>query len=182
MRINWQNLDGKRQGISYEVPRLPSPVARLPRQGGISLIELVVFIVVIAVGLSAMVAAINYHTINSVDPVVQLRALECAQAKLDEIITRRFDENSATGGVPACGSAETNALACQGVSADADFDDVGDFNGQIDTSKTACTVSVTVVNDGAALGLANDQARRITVEAISPTNGRAVLSTYRTNF
>jgi len=141
-----------------------------------------VFIVVVAVALTAMISAFNHHVSNSVDPVVQMRALECAQAKLDEIMARKFDENTSTGGVPACGSAEDGAVACQGIAADAALDDVGDFNGQVDTSNSDCEISVTVTEAGADLGLAGDQARRITVDVSSPSNGQATLTVYRTNF
>ena len=149
---------------------------------GVTLIELVVFIIVLSVGLTAMVSALNNHLSNSVDPIVNIRALECAQAKLDEISARKYDENSPTGGVPACGSAEQGAVACLGIAPDGDFDDVGDYSNQVDSSNIDCVVSVSVVNAGGDLGLSPDQAKRITVDVISPGGGRATLSTYRTNF
>lgn len=149
---------------------------------GVTLIEMVVFIIVLSIGLTAMVAAMNNHLSNSVDPITNIRALECAQAKLDEISARKFDENSPTGGVPACDSAEVGAAACLGIVPDADFDDVGDYNGQVDNSDSNCTVSVSVVNGGGDLSLSAAQARRITVDVVSPGGGRATLSTYRANF
>ncbi|MCW8196634.1 type II secretion system protein [Proteobacteria bacterium 005FR1] len=151
-------------------------------QRGVTLIELVVFIVVVSIALTAMISAMNYNLVKSVDPVVQMRALECAQAKLDEISARKFDENSPTGGVPACGSAEAGAVACAGIAAEAQLDDVGDFAGQVDNSNPDCSISVTVVNAGGDLGLPADQARRVTVNVTSPGGGQATLSTYRSNF
>jgi MSHA pilin protein MshD len=129
-----------------------------------------------------MVTVMNNHLSNSVDPIVNTRALECAQAKLDEISARKYDENSPTGGVPACGSGESGSAACLGVVPDGDLDDVGDYNGQVDTVDSNCSIAVTVVNAGTDLGLSNDQARRITVDVTSPGGGRATLTTYRTNF
>jgi MSHA pilin protein MshD len=151
-------------------------------QRGVTLIELVVFIVVISIALTAMISAMNYNLVNSVDPVVQMRALECAQAKLDEISARKFDENSPTGGVPACGSAETGAVACVGIAAEAQLDDAGDFAGHLDNGNPDCSISVTVVEAGDHLGLPVDQARLVTVEVTSPGGGQATLSTYRSNF
>ena len=156
--------------------------AHHPLSRGVTLIEMVVFIVVLSIGLTAMVAVLNNHLSNSVDPIVNTRALECAQAKLDEISARKFDENSPTGGVPACGSGEVGAVPCLGIVPDGDFDDVGDFQGQLDNSDSNCSVSVTVTNAGGDLGLSADQARRITVDVTSPGGGYATLSTYRTNF
>lgn len=149
---------------------------------GVTLIETVVFIVVLSIGLTAMVKAMNNHLSNSVDPISNTRALECAQAKLDEISARKFDENSPTGGIPACGSAEQGSVACLGIVADSDFDDVGDYNNQVDNSDSNCSITVTVVNGGTDLGLSANQARRITVDVTSPGDGRTSLTTYRTNF
>lgn len=151
-------------------------------QTGVTLIELVVFIVVVSIGLTAMVLAMNNSLINSVDPIVQMRALECAQAKLDEISARKFDENSPTSGVPACGSAEVGATACAGIVPEAQLDDVGDFEGYSDSSNPDCSISVTVVEAGDDLGLAVPQARLVTVDVVSRGGGRAILSTYRSNF
>lgn len=151
-------------------------------QRGVTLIELVVFIVVLSIGLTAMVMAMSSHLINSVDPIVQMRALECAQAKLDEITARKFDESSPTGGVPACGSAESGASACTGIAPEAQLDDVGDFAGHSDNSNAECSISVTVVNAGSDLGLPDEQVRLVTVDVSSTGGGRATLSTYRTNF
>jgi MSHA pilin protein MshD len=151
-------------------------------QCGVTLIELVVFIVVVSIALTAMISAMNYNLIHSVDPVVQMRALECAQAKLDEISARKFDESSPTGGVPACGSAESGAVACTGIAAEGQLDDVGDFAGHIDNSNPDCSISVIVVDAGSDLGLPDEHARRVTVDVTSPGGGRAILSTYRTNF
>lgn len=155
-------------------------VAFRPQQRGITLIELIVFIVVVAIALTAMIAAINSSLIRSVDPVMDIRALECAQAKLDEITARKFDKNTPVGGVPACGSA--GAAACAGIAPDSTLDNVGAYTNHVDSSNPHCHIEVTVTAAGADLGLAADQARLITVRVRSSGGGSAVLSTYRTNF
>jgi len=150
---------------------------------GFTLIELIVAIVVISIALLALINVFNQASVNSVDPIVQVRALECAQAKMDEILARKFDENTPSGGVPACGSTDIGAVACLGITADAALDDVGDFQGYADNTLDQCQISVAVVNAGTELGLsANAQARRITVTVTSTGGGSAVLSAYRTNF
>ncbi|MBB3168756.1 type IV pilus modification PilV family protein [Simiduia aestuariiviva] len=151
-------------------------------QRGVSLIELIVFIVVVSIALVAFIKVFNQSVINSVDPIVQITGLELAQSKLDEVLARKFDENTPTGGVPACGSAEPGASACAGISADAGYDDVGDFNGQVDTAVAGYSVATTVVNAGADLGLAADQARRITVVVSLPNGETVQLATYKVNF
>lgn len=150
--------------------------------GGVTLIELIVFIVIVSIALGALLSVFNHSVSRSVDPIVQARALECAQSKLEQILARKFDENSPTGGVPACGSAETNAVACAGITSDAAYDDVGDYNGQIDNSNADCEITVSVTNAGADLGLSADQARLIRVDVSSPGGGSATLSVYKANF
>lgn len=161
-----------------------SALGQPPRsQSGVSLLELVVFIVVVSIALGALFSVFNHAMINSVDPMIQVRALECAQAKMDEVIARKFDENTPTGGVPACGSAETGAIGCNGIAVDAGYDDIGDYNGQnfVDGD---CDVDVAVIAEGTDLGLADDASlvRLITVTSNMPDGNTVRISAYRTNF
>ncbi len=150
---------------------------------GFTLLELIVVIVVLSIALTALIRVFNQAAVNSIDPVVQIRALECAQAKMDQVLARKFDENTPSGGVPACGSADAGAVNCSGITVEAALDDVGDFQGHVDNSLDQCQISVEVINAGTQLGLgSNDQARRITVTVNSTGGGSAVLSAYRTNF
>jgi MSHA pilin protein MshD len=152
-------------------------------QSGVSLFELVVFIVVVSIAFGTLFSVFNHSMVNSVDPMIKVRALECAQAKLDEVTARKFDENTPTGGVPACGSAETGAVACSGIAVDADFDDIGDYNGQnfVDGD---CDVTIAVVGEGTDLGMADDASlvRLITVTSTMPDGNTVMLSAYHTNF
>lgn len=149
-------------------------------QKGVTLLETVVFIVVVSIALGALLTTFNESVSKSTDPVIRLKALEKAQALMDEILVRKFDENTPTGGVPACDSSE--GTLCAGITPDADFDDVGDYHGFLDGSDPSYPVSVTVVNAGAEIGIANTQARRITITASSPNSNDVVLSAYKVNF
>ncbi len=143
------------------------------RQLGVTLIEMVIFMVVVSIALGALFSVFNHAMINSVDPIIRVRALECAQAKLDEIIARKFDQNTPTGGIPACGSAEIGATPCAGIVVSGGFDDIADYNGQnfVDGD---CNVDVVVSGD--------DTTRLVTVTSVAPDGSNIVLSTYRTNF
>ena len=146
---------------------------------GFTLVETIMFIVVVSIALVALLRVFNQAISGSVDPVIRVRALELAQAQLDDILARKFDENTPTGSVPRCGSA--SAPACAGIVADTDYDDVGDFNGFVDNSFAGHRVSVSVVNAGADLGLAAAEARLITV-TVTYANDQLSLSAYRVNF
>lgn len=152
------------------------------KQWGISLIELIVFIVVISVSLVGILAVFNQSILNSVDPLMKVTAIELAQAKLDTILARKYDANSPTGGVPACGSAEFGAVPCAGIVPDVAYDDVGDYNGEVDSSNVNYTLTITVEHAGTDLGLVNDQARKITVTVAMPNSESLTLAAYKVNF
>lgn len=150
------------------------------RQTGVTLIELIVFIVVVNIALVAVLQIYGQAIVNSVDPVVRMRATELARSQLDEILARRFDENTPTGGVPACGS--TGASACLGITPDSDYDDVGDFNGYTDTSDSRYPIAVVVEDAGTDIGLAATMARKITVTVTMPDGHSVSLAAYKANF
>jgi MSHA pilin protein MshD len=55
------------------------------RQGGLSMIELVVFIVIIGVAVAGVLATLTYTTKRSADPLQRKQAMLIAEALLDEI-------------------------------------------------------------------------------------------------
>lgn len=159
-------------------------------QGGFTLIEMVVFLVVISIGLAALLTVYNYSVTRSVDPVVRVKLLELAQSQLDEVMARKFAEETPTGGVPACGSAEPGAAASCSFGLDSGeslanpstLDDVDDFN-NYSATVNGYTTAVAVVSAGTELGLTvNNDAKRITVTATAPGGEAITLSGYRTNF
>jgi len=149
------------------------------------LIELIVFIIVISLALTGLFSVFNQSMLNSVDPIIRVRALELAQSKLDEVLVRKFAENTPAGGIPACGSFDSGPTACtaiQGVAADPARDDVGDYNGE-NTSDGNYTIAVLVSEQGTELGLASDaMARRVTVTVTMPGAETLTLSGYKVNF
>ncbi len=147
---------------------------------GVTLIETIVFLTVISLSLVALVNVYTNAIVNSVDPAVRIRALELAQAQLDEVLARKFDENTPAGGVPACGS--TLGPLCAGIIPDTDLDDVGDFNGFVNNTDPNHTLTVAVVEAGTEIGLAAGQARRISVTATVIGGDTLTLSVYKTNF
>lgn len=156
---------------------------RIERSRGVTLVELVVFIVVISLSLGALVQVINQSLIKSVDPIVRVRLLELAQSQLDEVQSRKYDENTPTGGIPAC------TTGCAGVGLEGEdinvvssLDDVDDFNGYSTTPVAGYSVSVSVSLAGADLGLAAADAKLITVTASADSGESLKLSTYRANF
>lgn len=155
---------------------------------GATLLELIVFLVIIGVALTAFLNIFTQSQAGAVDPLIRVRALELAQSQIDEVLARRFDENTPIGGVPACNA--IGGATCLGIAPEAGFDDVGDFHNFSDSvSYPGYTIQIAVTEAGSDLGLpSNDQARLIRVSVTTPptsTSGVSdtiTLSAYKVNF
>jgi MSHA pilin protein MshD len=160
--------------------KVSRPFSTASSQCGATLIEVIVFIVVLNLALVAVLQIYGQAVVNSVDPVVRVKATELARSTLDDVLAKRFDESTPSGGIPACGT--TAGDACTGIVNDSDYDDVGDFNGYVDNSDSRYPVSVTVANAGADLGIANSLARKITVTVGMPDGNQVTLAGYKANY
>ncbi len=88
------------------------------QQHGFSLIELVLFIVVISVGIAGVLSVMNLNAQHSVDPMVRKQAIALADSILEEVLLKEFcDPDNTENG-------ETGRDT---------FDDVDDFNGKDQT-------------------------------------------------
>ncbi|WP_339857044.1 type II secretion system protein [Pseudohongiella acticola] len=108
------------------------PHQTLPgRQRGLTLIELVAVIIILAVALIGVSAAISGAVSRSSDVLLETRAVALAQSYLDEILAKRFDERTAPRGIPPCRSNCTDEVDFGldgGESGREDFDDVDDYH------------------------------------------------------
>jgi MSHA pilin protein MshD len=119
------------------------------RERGLTLLELVMFIVVIGVAAAGVVGVIGYATRASTDPMIQKQALAIAEAMLEEVQLMPFTycdpddpqagtAQSATVGATGCSAGGVEGLGAEGVapfgpevriSATTPFDNVNDYNG-----------------------------------------------------
>lgn len=121
-------------------------IGKRSRERGVTLIELIVFIVIVSVAVAGILTALNIANRSSTDPMIQKQALAIAEALLEEVQLQPFtycdpddpaaaEANSAancTGGAggandenklplgPETGETRTSATA---------FDNVSDYNG-----------------------------------------------------
>jgi len=94
------------------------------KQRGISLIELIMFIVIVSVALAGILLVMNVTTKGSADPVIHKQALAIAESLLEEIELQ--DVTPALGGVAAC----PGAASCVSVTNRmTDYHIVTDYNG-----------------------------------------------------
>ncbi len=143
------------------------------RHQGMTLIELIIFIVIVSVGIVGILSVFNVTVKGSADPVVRKQALAVAEAMLDEIMSKSF--------VPATYAGTDRAQ----------FDDISDYSGYTQTGIKAIDgsaisglesygLSVTVVST-ALSGVAAGNVKQITVTVTGGGNGVA-LTGYRTDY
>lgn len=79
---------------------------------GMTLIELVVFIVIVSVGVVGMLSVLNIAVFNSADPMVRKQLLSIAEALLEEVEMQPFTYCDQSDGNWATATAATTAGGC----------------------------------------------------------------------
>lgn len=164
-------------------------------QRGLTLIELVIFIVIVGVALAGVLTVLNHTARHSADPLVRKQALAIAEALLEEVMAQPFtwcdpdDPNAPTAtGHAGCTTAE-NTLAAETGEARGTatpLDNVNDYNGLTTTTNVAgggaatYAATVTVAQDSLN-GIAADASLLITV-AVTAGNETIRLQGYRTRY
>jgi MSHA pilin protein MshD len=162
-------------------------MGRLPNRGrhhvlrrhlrGVTLIELIVAITVVAIAVTTILGAIGAIALRSADAMMQQQAIAIAQAYLDEITQRWVVDPN--GSPPPAGRAswdlvdEYNGLA-----------DVGahDQFGNAIAGLGAYTVNVATAQTNGLAGVPASSARRIDVTVTYSPGGSVTLSGYRTTY
>jgi MSHA pilin protein MshD len=174
------------------------------RQGGFSLLEAVIFIVVLGIGIAGMAVLYNQLTLASVDPLIRKQALAIANSLMEEIQLRAFtfcdpdDAQVFTAASPA-GCTTPEAIGTEGGEtryADPRFDNVSDYHGFsmdpiVDANNNPVAglagyrvQSITVADAGGDFpsAIPADAALRITVTVAGPANVSVVLQGYRLRY
>lgn len=177
------------------------------RTNGFTLIELIIFIVIVSVGLAGILFALNQGVVGSADPQTRKQALSIAQSLLEEISLQAFtfcdpdDANVQTATSATVGAGITNCAATTQATATAgenrfstpQFDNVIDYDGYVmspivDITNTAIAglsgYSATATVQAAALGsiAATGDALLIRVLVTGPGGVQQALSAYRTRY
>lgn len=132
---------------------------------GVSLVELVVFIVVVGVAVAGVIAAMSIATRASADPMIQKQALAIAEAVLEEAQLQPFtycdpDDAAAPTATAVAGCATQEVIGVEGaetrsgnpVGTEPFFDNVSDYDAY--DSSTATPSGITNINGDAIPGLA----------------------------
>lgn len=155
-------------------------------QRGISLIELIVFIVILSLGVVGILQVMNQVSASSADPLVRKQAIAAAESLLEEVLLQDFiDRND--GATTVCPPASAVTVANRAtdyhiVDCYDGFSMVGitDLNGA-GTGLAAYTANVTITPAGLGAIAAGD-AVRIAVTVTDPQGNAVVLDGYRTRY
>jgi MSHA pilin protein MshD len=179
------------------------------RQDGVSLIELILFIVIVAVGLVGMLSVMNLISRSSADPLIRKQALVIAESLMEEITLQSFTY-CAPGDAAAATASSSNDCATQTgapvaaksrYSSSVPFDNVADYDGfSMDdahggirnianepTGQAGYAVVVSVTGQGmpasaSAPAIVSDAALLIVVTVTGPDRLPVVLESYRTRY
>lgn len=179
------------------------------RERGMTLLELIMFIIVIGIAAAGVVGVIGYATRASTEPMIHKQALAIAEAVLEEVQLMPFTycdpddpqaatAQSATVGPTGC-SATVEAIGPEGetrLSVTTPFDNVNDYNGFtmaggiVDIAGNAIplpelaayTAAVTVATQGLG-GIGASEALLVTVTVSHPNlTPSIVLNGYRVRY
>lgn len=164
---------------------------------GFTLVELIVFIVIVSVALVGVLLAVNHSTAHSADALVRKQALAVAEAILEETMLKPFtwcdpdDAQAATATAAVVGptgcAVTLEALNAEAGETRGTYDNVNDYNGlnTVDPiigaaagsapNSAAVTVTPTALN-----GIPSAAALLITVTVTAPGNETVVLQGFRT--
>ena len=177
------------------------------RQAGISLIELIVFIVIVSIAVEGILLVMNQSTARSADALIRKQSLAIAESLLEEVELMPFtwcdpDDPSAVSavGYAGCNTPQNVTPSSYGGGPELrgdlnfPFDNVLDYNGYnmapivdingngVGLNGYAANVNITPVGN-AYLGAAdNDAGLRITVTVTSPQGEQLQLDGYRARY
>ena len=186
-----------------------TPLSKVaPKQRGISLIELIMFIVIVSVALAGILAVMNRVTSHSADTLIRKQSLTIAESLLEEVELMPFtfcdpDDPSAVTATSILGCTVVEGIgpeAGEGRYASPQFDNVSDYNGfTMPTGAIKDITDVVVANlasysatiavgqsgipaVGAVPAIPATEALGITVTVTGPDNIPVVLNGYRTRY
>ena len=158
-------------------------------QSGVSLIEAVLFIVVVSVALVVVLKAFDIANQGSADPLLRRQALAIAQAMLDEISAKEFGSAATDVTTDGYTAGPVNSATR------ANSDDIDDYDGYDQTGiKTLSNapltglenyhvhVDVDPITAGELGTLPVTKAFRITVTVTDPSGVQLALAGYRADY
>jgi len=99
---------------------------------GFTLVETIVAMLIISIAALAMASALGFAFSRSSDGLLEARVVYIAQAYLEEIQARRYDEATPSGGTPPCQTLAPCSALGPDLESRENYDDIDDYNGLLD--------------------------------------------------
>lgn len=150
------------------------------RQRGISMIELIMFIVIVSIAVTGILLVMNQVTAHSADPLIRKQALAAAESLLEEVELQDFI--SAAGATNAV--TQANRVSEYHIVSDYNgFNTTGIFpvSGAVIAGLGSYSANVAVAN-AALSGIVAGSAVQITVTVTDPQGNPVQISGYRTAY
>lgn len=131
------------------------------RQSGVTLIELILFILIVGIALAAILGVMNVTTRNSADPARTKQALMIAEGLLEEVQLARFTKCDPSGEVDASGACtipEAWGQVSPEPAGTRPYDNVNDYVPSANTATAAFNVTI---NETSVLADANGRALNV---------------------
>jgi MSHA pilin protein MshD len=176
----------------------------MTKERGLSLVELLVFIVVVGIAVTGVLSVYSQNARTSADPVVRKQAAAVAESLLDEVLAKPYtycdpdDANAETASSAAdCATMAETAMGPENLSETryanlTPFDNVNDYNGFsmnpiADLSGNGVgldgySATIRVQSAGAFNGIPDGETLLVTVTVTGPGNHSVSLSGYRTRY
>ncbi len=161
-------------------------------QRGLSLIELIMFIVIVSVAIVGVMAVLDVTARSSADPMARKQALAVAEAMLEEVLSKNYENDPAdpgnTSATLGCTVNTTPLCRTNTVADRANYNDVDDYAGwnqsavyALDGTLAPVTGSYTVTVAVAGDTLSTVAGKRITVSVA--TRGETIaLAGFKANY
>lgn len=148
----------------------------MKRADGFTLLEVIIFIVVVSVGMVGILSVMNTSVKSSADPMARKQALAIAESTLEEILQKEFTDPDGTSAGEAGRADWDNVADYAGYSTTGIFDPAGVAVPGLNAYNLAVTVLAAASADNASLNSVG--ALKVTVSVTGP-GGTIALVGYR---
>lgn len=174
----------------------------IQRTKGVTLVELIITIVILSVALLGVVSMYSKAIERSANPLIYARSIELGQTFMDEILTKKYDEQTPVGGVPVATTLTAEGdFGPDGSESRATYNDVDDYHGASYTSLELITgdaldqyvnyqvdISVSYIDEvqdsslRTTASLSSNNMKRITIVVSNPLSNSLTFTAYKGNF
>jgi MSHA pilin protein MshD len=149
------------------------------RQRGFTMIELIIFIVVVSVGIAGILSVMNTTVKSSADPMLRKQSIAIAESMLEEVLLKDYNNTlgAQTGRANWNLVSDANGYAVTGIQ-----DPQGNAIAGLERYAVSVTVADATSADNSQLAALALVAKKVTVTVTDPGANTVTLVGYRTSY